>query len=60
METHYLKITIGTNMNKWVCEQTNEELIAMYNDMLPALKHNRRRAFEFADEQEHFIRGILL
>jgi len=47
-------------MNKWVCEQTNEELIAMYNDMLPALKHNRRRAFEFADEQEHFIRGILL
>jgi hypothetical protein len=31
----------------------SSEIIAMYNDMLPDLKHNRDRFFEFAKEQQY-------
>jgi hypothetical protein len=35
-----------------------KEIIAMYNDMLPDLKHNRNRFFEFAKEQQYKINHI--
>lgn len=39
--------------------KTNDELLSMYNDMLPDLRHNRERFFEFAAEQERFVDNIL-
>ena len=35
-----------------------KEIIAMYNDMLPELMHNRNRFFEFAKEQQYKIDHI--
>jgi len=32
---------------------SNLEILSMYNDMLPDLKYNRERFFEFASEQKH-------
>lgn len=38
---------------------TAEELMHLYQQMLPDLQHNRQRFFEFAQEQEHRMRNIL-
>ena len=37
-----------------------KEIIAMYNDMLPDLKHNRDRFFEFAKEQQHKMNNLFV
>jgi hypothetical protein len=37
-----------------------EEKMAMYNDMLPALKHNKNRFYEFSREQKHKMENIFL
>lgn len=36
----------------------HSELISMYNDMLPDLLHNRRRFFEFAQEQHYKLNNL--
>lgn len=38
-----------------VCAMPVDEIQGMYNDMLPKLKHNRQRFFEYAQEQEDKI-----
>lgn len=37
---------------KWLVEQSDQEIMAMYQDMLPALEHNRLRWAEWAQEQK--------
>ena len=44
---------------KFLTEKTNEDLLAMYTDMLPRLRHNRKRFFEFAQEQKIKISQLL-
>ena len=41
------------NVIKYLVTLDKKEIIAMYNDMLPDLKHNRDRFFEFAKEQQY-------
>ena len=43
---------------EFLCNKSKAELHAMYNDMLPDLKHNRNRFFEFAQEQQYRIHNI--
>lgn len=45
----------GTVMSvlHWLCDMSEKELEDMYQDMLPALQHNRERFFEFSREQYH-------
>jgi len=38
---------------KWVDKTPNNELLAMYNDMMPHLHHNKNRFYEFAKEQKY-------
>lgn len=40
---------------KWLKTQ---DLVAMYNDMLPDLRYNKERFFEFAKEQNHKINNL--
>jgi len=40
---------------KFLSTMTNDTLLEMYADMLPALEHNRNRFFEFAKEQQYKI-----
>jgi len=37
---------------KWIDNEPNCNLLDIYNDMLPALKHNKSRFYEFAKEQK--------
>ena len=37
---------------------SNDTLLKMYADMLPALEHNRNRFFEFAKEQQYKIENL--
>ncbi len=41
------------NLVKWLVSLSDQEVMAMYNDMLPQLIHNRNRWFEYADQQKH-------
>jgi len=43
---------------KFLKEIEKEELISMYNDMLPDLMYNKERFFEFADEQKYKMEHI--
>jgi len=45
---------------QWVCGKTEADLEDIYSDMLPKLKYNKSRLFEFATEEEYKIRNILL
>jgi hypothetical protein len=38
---------------RYLATLDKKEIIAMYNDMLPDLKHNRSRFFEFSKEQQY-------
>jgi hypothetical protein len=38
----------------------NDELLKMYSDMLPDLRHNRERFFEFATEQEYKMNNLFV
>ena len=40
---------------KYLATLDKTEILTMYNDMLPALIHNRNRFFEFAKEQQYKI-----
>lgn len=44
---------------KWICGLSNEKLQEMYNNMLPDLRHNKERFFEFAALQERRMRDSL-
>jgi len=41
------------NVIKYLAILDKSEIIAMFNDMLPDLKYNKERFFEFASEQKH-------
>jgi hypothetical protein len=41
-----------------LCNMSNAELLAMYNDMLPDLLHNRARWFEWANEQKQQVKSL--
>ena len=43
---------------KFLDTKSAEEKMAMYNDMLPALKHNKQRFYEFSREQQHKMENI--
>ena len=43
---------------KFLSTLSNTTLLEMYSDMLPALKHNRNRFFEFAQEQKYKIENL--
>jgi hypothetical protein len=42
----------------WLTTLTKDELIALYNEMLPDLRHNRARFFEFSQEQQYKINHL--
>ena len=46
------------NVIKFLSTLSNTTLLEIYSDMLPALKHNRNRFFEFANEQQYKINHI--
>lgn len=46
------------NVVKYLVTLDQTEISAMYNDMLPDLKHNRARFFEFAQEQKYKIEHL--
>lgn len=39
---------------------SNAEILSMYNDMLPELRHNKERFFEFAAEQKNKIDNLFI
>lgn len=41
------------NALKWLVSLSEEEILSMCGDMMPALHHNKERMFEFANEQRH-------
>jgi hypothetical protein len=41
-----------------VSNKTTQELLQMYQDMLPDLQHNRNRYFEFAQEQKYKMQNL--
>jgi hypothetical protein len=41
-----------------VSNKTTQELLQMYQDMLPDLQYNRDRFFEFAKEQQYKINHL--
>lgn len=43
------------NVIKYLISLDKAQILSMYNDMLPALKYNRNRFFEFANEQQYKI-----
>jgi hypothetical protein len=43
---------------KFLDTKSAEEKMVMYNDMLPALKHNKNRFYEFSREQKHKMENI--
>lgn len=43
----------------WLSKKADEELLNMYNEMLPDLEYNKQRFFEYAKEQEDLIQNIL-
>ena len=43
---------------KFLSTLSNNTLLEMYVDMLPALKYNQNRFFEFANEQQYKINHI--
>lgn len=43
---------------KYLAAQPKHEIVSMYQDMLPALEHNRARWFEFAREQRIKVGGM--
>ena len=43
------------NVIKYLISLDNTQILSMYNDMLPALRYNRNRFFEFASEQQYKI-----
>ena len=45
---------------KYLATLDKKEILAMYNDMLPDLKHNRKRFFEFAQEQKSRAENLFL
>jgi hypothetical protein len=45
---------------KYLAKLDQKEIMAMYNDMLPALRHNKERFFEFAQEQTFKIDNLFL
>jgi hypothetical protein len=45
---------------KYLTTFDKKELSAMYNDMLPDLKHNRNRFFEFAKEQRYRMNNLFV
>ena len=42
----------------YLIKLSDTEIKSMYDDMLPALKHNRERFFEFSKEQQYKINNI--
>ena len=40
---------------KFLSKLSDDEIMSMYSDMLPALEHNRNRFFEFVQEQKYKI-----
>ena len=48
------------NVVKYLTTLDKSKLQEMYADMLPALKHNRIRFFEFAQEQKHKVDHLFL
>jgi hypothetical protein len=45
---------------KRLSQLSQDELQSMYRDMLPDLKHNRERFFEFGREQTQLMHNIIL
>lgn len=43
---------------KWLTAQSNEQLMSMYQDMLPDLLYNRERWYEWAAEQKQYVNNI--
>jgi hypothetical protein len=57
LENHLAVII--TNLVKWLIAKSDQEILDMYNDMLPDLIHNRQRWFEWAQEQRHRVNNLL-
>lgn len=43
---------------QWLSKKSNNELVDMYNDMLPDLEYNKNRFFEFSNEQTQLIENL--
>ena len=43
---------------RYLSTLNNTEILSMYRDMLPDLRHNRLRFFEFAQEQQYRIENL--
>jgi hypothetical protein len=43
---------------KFLNTKSAEEKMAMYDDMIPALKHNKQRFYEFSKEQKHKMENL--
>ena len=43
---------------KWLTTQSTEQIMTMYQDMLPDLVYNRQRWYEWAAEQKHYVNNI--
>jgi hypothetical protein len=43
---------------KFLATKSSNELLSMYQDMLPKLHHNKNRFFEFAEEQQYKIHHL--
>ena len=43
---------------KWLVHQSENEILAMYDDMLPDLYYNKERMYEFAKEQKEKVRNL--
>ena len=46
------------NVIDFLCSKSKDELMSMYQEMLPDLIYNRNRFFEFAQEQHHKINHL--
>jgi hypothetical protein len=47
-----------TDLVKWLVSLTDQEIMHMYQSMLPDLLHNRQRWFEWAREQKHRVHNL--
>jgi len=47
-----------TDLVKWLVAKSDQEIMAMYEDMLPDLYYNRQRWSEWAEEQQHRVNNL--
>lgn len=49
-----------SNLIKYLVSLSDQEILDMYQDMLPDLLHNRNRWFEWAQEQKHRVENLFV